>query len=91
MTALKMIVPWVAPTLLSMSALQGAYIQGNVCATPIHFHGFWVPVSRRACATALKLATSRRAAPWGGLAGASPGPTRRSFQPALYPGNQTTW
>jgi len=26
------------------SALQGAYIQGNVCATPIHFHGFWVPV-----------------------------------------------
>ena len=46
--ALKMIVPWVAPTLLSMSALQGAYIQGNVCATPIHFHGFWVPASRRA-------------------------------------------
>jgi len=26
--------------------------------------------------SALKLATSRRAAPWGGLAGASPGPTK---------------
>ncbi len=39
---------WVAPTLLSMSASQGADIQGNVCATPAHFHGFWVRVSGRA-------------------------------------------
>ena len=34
-----MIVPWVAPTLLSMSATRSAYIQGNVCATPAYSQG----------------------------------------------------